>query len=219
MSTDSKPQKPTGRRNVFFFGDSISSGELMSPHRIWVTRLSALIEKEFGDTFLTINTSINGNTTRMALERMPFDVQSYGMDMITIQFGMNDCNFWQTDQGVPRISSDAFQHNLIELVNRSRVFGARVVLLPTSHPTTRTDTWSHVNISYETSRRQYAEIVRDVATMTGAVLVDIEAQVFESGTHPEGLVLSDGIHLSCKGHEFYYEVLAPMICDNLRAIL
>ena len=49
-----KPLRDTGRRNVVFFGDSLSFGAYVSPHRIWVTQLSAMIEREFGDGFLEI---------------------------------------------------------------------------------------------------------------------------------------------------------------------
>jgi len=88
------PNKP--RIRIFFFGDSICFGQGVSPHFTWVTRLSRALDERLSSRadVLTQNPSVNGNTTRMALERMPYDVQSHAPDVLYIQFGLNDCNGW-----------------------------------------------------------------------------------------------------------------------------
>ena len=83
--------------NLIFFGDSICTGQFVSPHQTWVSMISSSIP-----SVTVFNHSINGDITRTALERMPHDVQEIGPDIIYIQFGMNDCNYWQTDRGLPR---------------------------------------------------------------------------------------------------------------------
>lgn len=99
--------------NIYFFGDSISFGQGVSIDLGWVTKLSAKLRIKFPQQDITaINSSINGNTTRMALERMPYDIQSHDVDILVIGFGMNDCNYWETDKGVPRVSPLAFEANL-----------------------------------------------------------------------------------------------------------
>ena len=78
--------------NVLFFGDSICNGQGIAIHKGWVTRLSQSLSeraKQFGESVLVINASVNGRTTRQALETMPYDVQQPGAQMISIQFGMN----------------------------------------------------------------------------------------------------------------------------------
>ena len=42
----------------------------------------------------------------------PYDVQSHEVDVLVVGFGMNDCNYWMTDKGVPRVSQNAFRANL-----------------------------------------------------------------------------------------------------------
>ena len=116
-------QEKNNKNNIIFFGDSISYGELASPYKNWVTKISLTIDETFNNQFLVINSSVNGNTTRMALERMPNDVQKYGVFLLIIQFGMNDCNYWQTDQGIPRVSPDAFHFNLKEIIVNSSNIG------------------------------------------------------------------------------------------------
>lgn len=65
----------------------------------------------------------------MALERMPFDVQTHKVDILVITFGMNDCNYWKTDQGLPRVSPDAFEANMKEIIMRGFRFGSRTVII------------------------------------------------------------------------------------------
>ncbi|CAA7617710.1 SGNH/GDSL hydrolase family protein [Magnetospirillum sp. SS-4] len=215
MDSKLPTHKDTGRENIVIFGDSISFGELVSPHRGWVVRLSARIEDEHGDRFLTVNTSINGNTTRMALERMAFDVQRYRLDMIVVQFGMNDCNCWQTDQGAPRVSEAGYRANLLEIVDRARRFGGRRLLLMTSHPTPHRETLPMVGASYEDLRRRYCGIVRDVARVADCGLIDVDAML---AGRPVDYLMPDGIHLNPLGHDLYMDLVAPPILEAARAL-
>ncbi len=216
-------QKETGKNNIIFFGDSISYGELVSPHNTWINKISALIEENYTNQFLIINSSINGNTTRMALERMPNDVQKYGVFLLIIQFGMNDCNYWQTDQGMPRVSPDVFRYNLKEIISRGRKFGAKKILIPTSHPTPLNKPFSYSLCSYEESRRLYSQIIRKVAADDNNVrLIDIEKdfeQKIIEGEKLQDYLMPDGIHLSLKGHEFYFSTFCPIILEELKNII
>ena len=168
---------------------------------------------------MIINASINGNTTRQALERMPYDVQSHGVDYMIIQFGMNDCNHWQTDKRVPRVSPKAFGANLEEIIARAFTFGAKRVVLNTNHPTMRNgDKLPFTAITYQDSNRRYNEIIRDVAKQHpgGVILNDIERHIEEliRGGHVKDLaelLLEDGLHLSERGHQVYYDAIEPMI--------
>lgn len=213
MDTKLPTHRPTGKPNIIFFGDSISFGEFVNPHLNWVTRLSSKIENQYDSKYLTINCSINGNTTRQALERMPFDVQRYGVEFLCAQFGMNDCNYWETDEGLPRVSADVYHSNLKEIVYRGYQFGARIVFLPTSHPTPH-NSLNKQNLSYEQNRKQYSQIVRKVAIETNSVLIDVEKH-FEntiSETVPlNNLLMPDGIHLSPQGHDLYTDIFWPII--------
>ena len=113
------------RTTLYFFGDSIFFGQGVSPHKTWVTRLSQRVSDAFAGVceLVVQNPSVNGNTTRLALERMAYDVQAHRPDVLVVQFGMNDCNVWQTDSGRPRVSSAAFAANLAEIIERGRKFG------------------------------------------------------------------------------------------------
>ena len=75
---------------------------------------------------------------------------------MTLQFGLNDCNCWETDRGLPRVSEEAFRANLIEMIERARLFGARSIVLSTNHRTLRHDTLPNGEC-YEDANARYSE--------------------------------------------------------------
>lgn len=211
---------------LVFFGDSICVGQGISIHKGWVPRISAMLEAlghESGRELLIENASVSGNTTRQALERMAYQVQSHGVDMLLIQFGMNDCNHWESDRGLPRVSKEAFRANLQEIIARGRRFGAQRVILNTNHPTSRTEAlMPGGELTYQQGNEIYNQIIREVAALENVFLNDIE-KYFLSKTDAEraplaNLLLPDGLHLSEKGHDLYYEATAPLVEDMIRTV-
>ncbi len=206
---------------VVFFGDSICVGQGVSIHAGWVTRIAQRcdqIASSLAREVVVSNVSVNGRITRQALEGMPYEVQSQGVDILIIQFGLNDCNYWLIDGSVPRVSSAAFAANLKEIITRGRVFGAVDLFVNTNHPTLRDqECFPNTSITFEQSNRHYNRIIRDVANeMSDFVMLnDIEA-VFDHTTRGkrenlEAFLLDDGIHLSRKGHDLYFGEISKKI--------
>lgn len=172
-------------RTVVVFGDSIAAGQHVPPHLAWPARLSAQL---WPDT-LVVNASRNGDTTRMALERMDHDVPAH--DILIVQFGLNDCNIWPalTDpEGWPRVNADSFRSNLREIVARS---DGRTILV-TNHETAKSN-------AYRLRSRHYNSLIREVAC--GRV-IDMER---------EDVDLLDDIHPSVAGHALYAEMIGSAI--------
>lgn len=202
-------------RNIIVFGDSICFGQLVSPHLSWVTRLSSFLSvfaKALGQTVLLSNVSVNGCTSRQALERMPFDVQSHSPDIVLIQFGLNDCNTWQTDNGLPRVSQKAYEANLHEMVDRAIAFGARKTIFLTNHPVTKVvSSRAKDGISYADRVLVYNDIVRAVAearVSDSARLLDMEQKIMAAvcghNKSVSTFLNSDGLHLNEIGHDAYF---------------
>jgi lysophospholipase L1-like esterase len=201
---------------VYFFGDSICFGQYVSPHRVWVAQIARRLEEELGPAIVVQSPSVNGNTTRMALERMPHDVQAHLPDLVYIQFGMNDCNHWVSDRGLPRVGAEAFAANLMEIIGRARAAGARRVLLATNHPTPKTELLAGTGFSYQDSNEAYNALVREVASAAGPdlQLVDNEESwlhTLQQGATLTDLLLPDGIHLGSAGHDRYFEFVYPFV--------
>lgn len=200
---------------VFFFGDSICFGQGVSPHKTWVSQIASALDKcaiKQEIDIIVQNPSINGNTTRQALERMAFDVQSHEPDLVLVQFGMNDCNYWQTAHGKPRVSQAAFKENLIEIITCLMATGAKKIILQTNHPSGRIhEKMSGTDITYQQSNKQYNNIIRDVSNHLSSIVTlnDIEKFFEEKINHdiskiPQYL-LDDLLHLSEQGHALYFD--------------
>ncbi|MGC6511935.1 MAG: SGNH/GDSL hydrolase family protein [Parvibaculales bacterium] len=198
---------------ILFFGDSTCVGQGVSLYKGWVTKIA----KEFdglmtpgGQEICVINSSINGRTSRQALEDMPYHVQSQKAGTVIVQFGLNDCNYWATDCGVPRVSRDAFVANIQEIVTRLGKFSVDHVIVNTNHPTTRNKTiMPNTDITYQESNEQYNAALRDSAHSFGknVHLIDIEAEFRDCVSDVElpNYLLEDGLHLSELGHDLYFK--------------
>jgi lysophospholipase L1-like esterase len=198
---------------VVHMGDSITEGQGVDPSVRWTSIIERNLKSEFGaDAIKSINSGISGETTRMGLERYPRDVQELNPDLFTLQFGMNDCNCWETDRGVPRVSEAAFRANLIEMILRARHFGARHVILATNPCSLRTSVVLPSGAIYEDRNARYSDIVREVAIETEVELCDIREAFAAVGEDAlRNLLDPDLLHLSVAGNEFYAETIWPLI--------
>lgn len=211
---------------LYFFGDSICVGQHVSIHRGWVTQLSAWLEdrkRQWDLEVAVTNAAVNGRTTRQALEDMPYQVQSHEPELLLIQFGMNDCNYWQSDNGLPRVSRRAFAANLREIIDRGIAAGTKCVILHTNHPTPKeTHVFPGTATTYQASNRAYNAVIRDVAsdlTQAPVVLNDIEAHfdslLAETKGGAQDFVLDDGLHPNTLGHDHYF----AMTCGVIESVI
>ena len=214
---------------LFLFGDSICFGQLVGSHRTWATRLCETLESlnTINQEFLVQNAGVNGNTTRQALERISYDVTSHAPNYIYLQFGMNDCNYWIDNNGLPRVSPRAFVANLVEIAEKCLAASSKHVFLATNHLSKKGMIGAENNISYDQSNEIYNELVREayhilVNKNLPVSLLDHESDwkhqiAIKKDLHLEDLLLDDGIHLSSIGHELYSEyvrnTLIPYIID------
>jgi lysophospholipase L1-like esterase len=208
----------TSELRCVFFGDSITAGQYVSPSRHWTTLLAERLSDLESTHVLYSVGAVSGDTTRQGLERFPTEVQSMRPHVITIQFGLNDCNRWQTDGGLSRVSELAFEANLLEMIGRARRFGTTQVILCTNHPTLRTTTFED-GATYEDCRRRYNEIVRHVAHDADVVLFDVDAEFAPLEPRLAELLMEppDVLHLSAAGHAVYADLLEPVLREALLA--
>lgn len=197
---------------IIFFGDSICTGQYISIHKGWITCISQKLE----DCAVVLNSSINGRTTRQALEDMPYHIQEQKPDILIVQFGMNDCNYWQSDGGIPRVSPAAFEANINEIINRAYVSGIKKVFLNTNHPSGLTkNKIPGTTITYEDSNRAYNSIIRKVAKNNFVIFNDIEQKFLK---YKINLVLPDLLHPNEQGHKLYFNVIYPSIKREIKNI-
>jgi lysophospholipase L1-like esterase len=199
---------------IVYMGDSITFGQYLDPADRWSTAIDARLgELDPPVEIETFNRGISGETTRQGLERFATDVQALRPHVMTLQFGLNDCNCWDSDEGLPRVSERAFSANLVEMIERARRFGALEIVLATNHRTLKRKRLPSGEI-YEDRNERYSELTRAVAKETAVELCDVQ-QVFApfSDEELERLVLPfpDQLHLSPEGNSVYADAIWPFV--------
>lgn len=223
MSATHAARKPEKLITVVFMGDSITEGQYVSPPHRWVDIVSRELTKQYLDSPLSVvfvTKGISGETTRQGLERFPADVQAHTPDLVTIQFGLNDCNCWATDFGLPRVSEAAYRANLIEMIERSRRFGAEKIILSNNHTTLR-NKYLLNGRTLEDQRKTYNAIVVEVARETGVQFCDIDSiflGLSRRELEDELLPYPDWLHLSHSGHQRYADKILPYVASGLGEI-
>ena len=190
-------------------GDSITEGQYIgAPHR-WVD----IVSNHFGGGVVQFfHSGVSGDTSRQGLERFPKAVQILEPSIVFIQFGHNDCNFWATDNGCPRVSLTAFEENLKEMFKRSILHGAQDVFYIAPHPTLIDQTFDS-ETSYEDSRRDYVLAMERVAEELSCPLIDPSHEFL--GYDLSDLLLLDNIHLSTVGHQVYSDMVIGFLTPFL----
>lgn len=189
---------------LFFFGDSICVGQNISVHNTWVCKISAQLEKDFPKVQVS-NASINGNTTRMALERFHFDVLCQLPDIVYIQFGLNDCNVWKSENGYPRVPIGSYISNLREMIERSKLFGVKRIFINSNHRCSLTKRFCNEGLDFEERNKRYYENLKEGFPSDPSItFLDIRQYLKKEGSDPKDYLLGDGVHLNLRGHELYF---------------
>jgi len=194
-------------KKFVFFGDSITYGQYIDPEHIWTTIITNNLSKN--KDLITFRNAVSGETSRQLLLRYSRDVQEIKPDILTIQCGLNDCNYWLSDNGFPRVSKESYKANLNEMIDRAEVFYVKKIIFIGSHPVTKKITGP---ITLEESRREYNKIFKEVAQNRQITYIDIESQF----DNIDEYLLEDGIHLSKKGHIKYAEIIEPFVINALK---
>jgi lysophospholipase L1-like esterase len=205
---------------MVYMGDSITEGQYVPPALRWTDLISDSLQRKFLASpvnLILLNQGVSGETTRQGLERFAQSVQGHQPEVMTLQFGLNDCNCWVTDRGLPRVSQTAYRENLKEMIDRARVFGAREIILSTNHPTLRRKVLLSGE-SLEDGRRRYNDVVRMVAREKNVTLCDIEESFGNPGDEELDKLLlpyPDHLHLSPDGHRKYASIIQPYIEQSI----
>jgi len=110
---------------IVAFGDSITAG--FAVRRGFPSFWKALLAEKYPEANVEmINSGISGDMSLDGLARLDFSVLSYEPDLITINFGINDC--------VLGLGLDEFEMNFVEMVRRIRAGPNSEILLLSSQP-------------------------------------------------------------------------------------
>lgn len=198
---------------IFVFGDSISFGESVSSNKSWPSLLASYFDS-VNRNLLVQNFSKNGDTTRLALLRLEFDILKRNPDIVIVQFGLNDCNVWASEFDNCRVNINSFENNLIEICEKIFSSGAKIILLNTNHPTLKKTNFNYQekSIIYNKSIRKAHDKIKNKYNIH---LIDIEEEFNSEQLSDCNFIskslLDDGIHLSEFGQIKYFEFILKKI--------
>lgn len=209
-------------RSLYFFGDSICFGQYVSTDQVWTSRISRFLSEslEFSDV-LTQVTAVNGETSREALARINHCVTSHSPDVVWIQFGLNDANYWKTDFGVPRVSMASYSSNIEEMISRCLLSGSKRIIVATNHQVTKTLDHEPLSTKYIDNAKSYNQALRNLfssSPIPNVELIDMELSMETKFAQPSEYLLPDGVHLNQVGHAAYFELAHPVVSSAITSV-
>ena len=181
---------------IVCFGDSITAGYAVRRGfpSFWLESL----RQRFPDSKIEmINSGISGDTSQDGLSRLDWAVLSYEPDLVTINFGINDC--------VLGLSLEEFEMNLVEMVRRIRAGPDSEILLLSSQPLESPPYDQRVLDYYQTVERVAKEMNVGFVDVYGAWMKRVRA-----GTPLSSLILPGLDHPNEAGYRIIAEELMSL---------
>ncbi len=178
---------------IVAFGDSITAG--FAVRRGFPSFWKEMLQKKYPEAKIEmINSGTSGDTTMDGLARLDWSVLSYEPDLVTINFGINDCVLGQ--------GLEEFEMNFVEMVRRIRTGPGSEVLLLSSQPLETPP--------YDRLVLDYYQAIERVAREMDVGFVDVYGAWMErvrQGTPLGSLILSGLDHPNEAGYRVIAEEL------------
>jgi acyl-CoA thioesterase I len=141
---------------IVAFGDSITAG--FAVRRGFPSFWKQMLAEKYPDAVVEmINSGISGDTSMDGLARLDWAVLAYEPDLVTINFGINDCFLG--------LGQEEFEMNLVEMVRRIRSGPNSEILLLSSQPLE--------TLPYDRMVRDYYQALERVAKEMDVGFVDV----------------------------------------------
>lgn len=189
-------------KTIVFLGDSIAAGQGVSILESWPVVVGLSLQSAEVKVLVS---AVNGETSRDVLYRLEKNVLSGSQppDVLFVQYGINDANFWESSRGFPRVSLGAFVANLEEIIQRSSALGIRNIVLATNHPVRKAlpdEAYKMAGVSdLGESVMIYNSAIRELVSRTRTSQLFDAEELFTGASH----LLQDGVHLNVEGHRTY----------------
>ena len=181
---------------IVCFGDSITAGYAV--RRGFPSFLLESLRQRFPDSKIEmINSGISGDTSQDGLSRLDWAVLSYEPDLVTINFGINDC--------VLGLSLEEYEMNLVEMVRRIRAGPDSEILLLSSQPLESPPYDQRVLDYYQTVERVAKEMNVGFVDVYGAWMKRVRA-----GMPLDSLILPGLDHPNEAGYKIIAEELISL---------
>ncbi|MDD1759091.1 MAG: SGNH/GDSL hydrolase family protein [Methanothrix sp.] len=181
---------------IVAFGDSITAG--FAVRRGFPSFWKEMLSKKYPDAEVElINAGVSGDTSMDGLARLDWAVLSYEPDLVTINFGINDC--------VLGLGLVEFEANFVEMVRGIRAGPNSEILLLSSQPLETPP--------YDLMVRDYYQAIERMAKQMDVGFVDVYGAWMEQvgkGTPLSSLILPGLDHPNEAGYRIMAEELMKL---------
>jgi lysophospholipase L1-like esterase len=178
---------------IVAYGDSITAG--FAVRRGFPFFWKQMLQEKYPEAGVEmINSGISGDTTLDGLSRLDWAVLSYEPDLVTVNFGINDC--------VLDLGLEEFEMDLVEMVRRIRAGPGSEILLLSSQPLETPP--------YDRLVLDYYQAIERVAKEMDAGFVDVSGawmRRVQQGTPLSSLILPGLDHPNEAGYRIIAEEL------------
>lgn len=178
---------------VVFLGDSLTAGYGLDAEQAYPVLVEKSLEEE-GIAIRALNAGVSGDTTSGGLARLDW-LLSQKPAVVVVGLGGND--------GLRGLPLEQAESNLREIVRRSQVAGARVLLLGMQIPPNYGPEYA------EGFKEMYPRVAEDLGVPLLPFLLEGVGGVAE-------LNQADGIHPTAEGQEKVAETVTPYLADLLK---
>ena len=228
---------------VVAYGDSITKGVVYDTEK---SRYSTLKDSFINILASNINGSVYnagkfGSTIVRGINKMYKEVVNKSPDIVLIEFGGNDCDFNWTEvasnpdiEHKPNTDLTTFRNTLLTLISKLKKDNVvpALMTLPPLDPLKyfkwigKGDLLAEKNIlnwlgtkdTLFTWHSSYNDMIREVATATNTVLIDVRTEFMKCTNYSDFLCL-DGIHPNNRGHKLIANTLLSFLKDNYNYLL
>lgn len=173
-------QTETKAKKILIIGDSLSAAYNIDETKAWPQLLEQRLHADNPDHIL-INKSINGDTTRSGIERLPELLEVHKPDIVIIALGGNDA--------LRHYSTVSIRENLESMVQLSQKNYAKVLLCAIRLP-------AHIGPIY---RKAYRNVFSNLAEEYETGLIPFMLKGISDNPR---MMQSDGIHPRQKAQSF-----------------
>lgn len=176
-------------KKILVLGDSLSAGYGLPLGTSWVDQLADRLRQQ-KIPYQVVNASVSGDTSSGALARLTTALNQHQPDTVIIEIGGND--------GLRGLPLPALQQNLSDIVVKSKLANARVLLVAMQLPPNYGAVYT----------QGFADIYHAVATAEDVPLAPFP--MLDVALDSE-LMLADGIHPNAQGQQAMLRNLWPDI--------
>jgi len=197
-------------KRICVFGDSITWGAFDDEKGGWTTRLKIYIESIYSRKYSIYNFGVDGDTTKLLLQRLNKKLQSICPKIVIIAEGINDSLFYQNIQE-NYIDINDFKNNLTKILTVIKKFTPKVIFIGL----TKVEEFK-VNpfLGSETGKCYDNENIKKYDLAIKNFCKENNLPFIEMFDLLKDEDLEDGLHPNAQGHEKMFQRVKDFLVEN-----